>query len=307
VDPAFASAFHIEWTKPATEGELVAAEKALAAPLPAEVRAWYRAANGGQAGAGRAELKLHSLDFALGWVERTTLGELGHWPLATNADSNPICVVCKGPLLGYVVQWEHDGEPRVLYRSVAGFFREATEQLAREGYLDTHELKGDFEAPERTPEDVQAGRGLVRTVAEGAVTGMAATSTLMFAADLLTSADEIRTLAELGDEYVWTHVTHRLSQLGTPDAERTVGSMANAYDDFVEKCAEQLRAAGFEVEIDTTYERKGLTVNPHDIGLNMEMFFAQRSEPGVYQYLLERVRALVAIHEKEAEEAKQSE
>lgn len=300
IDAAFLEAFQIEWKPPAREDELKEAETAMNVPLPEMIRSWYGAANGGASSAPRTELSLLALEQVMNLFNETVLAKRGHFPFADNNDSNPICIVCRGPMLGYVTQWEHDGEPRVLYRSVAGFFREAVTQLASEGYLDTHELKGDFAAPERTDDDQRIGRELVQTIKDGKATKMAAATRLMFAADLLNDVAEIREAAELGNEYIWDHVMRRLEQLGTPAAQTELNAMRTAYDDFAEKCAALLRGGGFEVEVEAPYGRKSLTMNTK-IHLNMDAFFARRSQPDFDQYLLEWAHSAVARHKEEAE------
>jgi hypothetical protein len=299
IDAEFATVFQVEWRAPATEAELKEAEAAMNVPLPELVREWYRVANGGASRAPRTEISLLALEEVMNLFNQTVLAKRGHFPFVDNNDSDPICIVCRGPLLGYVTQWEHDGEPRVLYRSVAGFFREAVEQLAKEGYLDTHELKGDFAAPERTDDDLRIGRELVQTIKDGKATKMAAATRLMFAADLLDDVTEIREAAELGNEYVWDHVMRRLAQLGTPAAEAALSAMRTAYDDFAEKCAALLRGGGFEVEVKAPYGRKSLTMN-RKIHLNMDAFFAQRSRPDFDQYLLDWAREAVARKQAQA-------
>lgn len=299
IDAEFSRVFQVEWRAPATEEELKEAEAAMNAPLPELVREWYRVANGGASRAPRTEISLLALEEVMNLFNQTVLAKRGHFPIADNNDSDPICIVCRGPLLGYVTQWEHDGEPRVLYRSAAGFFREAAEQLARRGHLDTHELHGDFAAPERTADDLRIGRELVQTVKDGKATKMAAATRLMFAADLLDDVTEVRETAELGNEYVWDHVMRRLAQLGTPAAEAALNAMRSAYDDFAEKCAALLRAGGFEIELDAPYGRKSVTMNG-DIHLNMQAFFANRRQRDFDQYLLEWAQSAVARHEQDA-------
>lgn len=304
IDAGFVAAFQVEWRAPAEKDELAAIEATLGVPLPDEVRAWYGAANGGVARAQGSELVLHSLAEVAEWFANAPLAKRGHFPFATNNDSNPFCVCCTGPLRGYVIQTPHDDEPRLMYRSAAGFFQAAAAQLRREQCYEPHDLSGDFEAAERTDDDVRIGRELVGQVRGGTeLKKKAATIALLFAADLLSDAAEIRAIAELGDEYVSQHVVRRLQrlqQLGSPEADREVAAMHAIFDDFVEGCASQLRAAGYDVTVDTPYGRKALTVNPHDIGLNMEMFFAKRNSPDCAAYLLERVQALVAISKQES-------
>ena len=62
---------------------------------------------------------------------------------------------------------------------------------------------GDFETTERTDKDTEIARELVAQVRGGSeLKKKAAMLALLFAADLLRDAAEIRALAELGDEYV---------------------------------------------------------------------------------------------------------
>lgn len=296
IDAAFAAAFQVEWRAPAEEDELGAIETALGVPLPDEVRAWYRAAEGGVARRAGAELALHSLAEVQAWFDNSPLAKRGHFPFASSNDSNPFCICCKGPLLGYVIQTPHDDEPRLMYRSAAAFFQAAATQLAIGQSYEPSDLSSDFSATQRTAEDARVARELVAQVRSGTELAKEdATIGLLFAADLLTDAAEIRALAELGDEYVWQHMLRRLQQLNTPESARELSAMYQTFDDFVEECAAQLRAAGFEVAYKTRNERKSLKVKPHGPSLNMDMFFAKRHSPDCAAFLLERVQALVAL------------
>jgi hypothetical protein len=296
IDAQFREGFQVEWRAPAAESDLVAIEAVMNTALPAGVRGWYEAADGGVARAPGSELSLHSLAEVKEWFEHSPLAKRGHFPFASNNDSNPFCVCCKGPLSSYVIQTPHDDEPRLMYRSTDGFFHAAAAQLASEQSFDPDDLPRDFDAPERTDSDVQAARELVGQVQAGKLKNNGATIALLFAADLLRDAAEIRALSQLGDEYVEQHVKQRLKRLGTDEALRELGTMQQVFDDFVEACATQLRAAGFDATVYTPYESKSVIVSPYDIGLNMEMFFAKRQEPNSEQFLLERVRALIAKH-----------
>jgi SMI1 / KNR4 family (SUKH-1) len=298
IDAGFVAAFQMQWRAPAADGELSSIEAMLGVALPPLVRDWYRAADGGVARAPGSELTLHTLAEVRAWFEQSPLAERAQFPFASNNDSNPFCVCCNGPLLGYVVQMPHDDEPRLVFRAPAGFFHAAAAQLASEQQFEPHDLPSDFDDPERTDRDVEAGRALVQQTLASPMQEQAETSaTLMFAADLLRDAVEIRAIAELGDEYVWQHVARRLQRLATPEAERELNAMHQVFDDFVETCAAQLRAVGFDVSVHAPYGRKGLQINPYELGLNMEMFFARRLRPDCHQFMLERVRALTAKHE----------
>lgn len=214
IDAAFIAEFRPEFRAPAPGSELAEVEAAMRCALPAEVRGWYEAADGGVARAVGSELTLHSLEEVKRWFAHSPLAKRGQFPFASNNDSDPFCVCCKGPLLGHVIQTPHDDEPRLMYRSAAGFFRAAAAQLATAKRYEPHDLPSEFDAPERTDEDARIAHALVAQVTGKELKGMSATITLMFAADLLSDADAIRAIAEQGDQYVREHAGRRLARLG---------------------------------------------------------------------------------------------
>jgi cell wall assembly regulator SMI1 len=122
----FLRQFEITGNRPASEAEFTRTEAKLGCALPASVKTCYRICDGGRANDDQSDLHLFSLKQALDY--RQTPGFLdsmfGNFPFAENNDSNPICICCKPPLAGFVVQVFHDDVPQLKFRSLDGFFSE---------------------------------------------------------------------------------------------------------------------------------------------------------------------------------------
>ncbi len=299
IDPDFCSAFQIEFAPPAAASAIEAIERLLGRDLPAVLARWYRAADGGRARAPGSALELLSLEKveryfdAAGWNESYH----GFFPFVENDDSNPICLCCKGPLAGYVVQVPHDDARRLLYRSPSAFFRDALPDSSSAQYFDTHDLQSEFDAAERTEGDLRIARSLTAlATAPSRLDEMDRIDALQFACDLLPAGrvSEMRALCELGNEYVAEHVLARLKRIDSAEARQAAREMVAERDDFVEQCAALLRREGIEAVVTQEQGSKGISLQPGPVHLNMDMFFARRRAADFAESFLARVRALLS-------------
>jgi hypothetical protein len=74
--------------------------------------------------------------------------QFGYLPLIENNDSNPVCVCCKPPLAGYVVCVSHNDSPRLLARSLDGFWSLAVKHVEQADFFDVDDLPSEFDAPQ---------------------------------------------------------------------------------------------------------------------------------------------------------------
>jgi hypothetical protein len=302
---AFLRELRIKTRKPTSDSHLLRLESALGSELPTSVRACYSVCDGGQAQDDRSALELLSASTALGYrqVPRFFDSYWGYLPFAENNDSNPVCVCCRPPLAGYVVLVSHDDAPRLMYRSLDGFFRAAAKFVRNGEFLDTHQLPSDFAGPKRTKRDSAVARRLLdlgRTEGDE-IDDEDRTDALRFACDLLSDGQigEIHALLRSEDEYVREHAADRLKGIPGTRAKKTLRDAGADYDNFVERCAKRLQREGIRASVLTSYGKKTIRVDPGGIWLNIEVFYSSRNKPDVEEFLLDRVRFFIADEKKE--------
>lgn len=301
---AFLAEFRVKCRKPVSEVQLAKAEKKLGVKLPSGLRKHYGACDGGRAEDDRSALHLFSLTEALdyGRVPGFLNSFWGYLPVAENNDSNPICVCCKSPLAGYVVQVNHDDAPQLKYRSLDGLFEGAVEFVRKGEFLDTHELPSEFARPQRTKRDGSIARRLIDTATKGqTLQDQERSDALRFACDLLSDADveEMGRLLKVEDEYVREHVLSRLKRAGGAKAKKVLGQFEGDYDAFVERCARTLQREGIQASVQAPHGKEEVRIDPWPIWLNMDVFYAERKRPALDAFLLERARFFIADEKKQ--------
>ena len=104
--------------EPASINQIVAREKDLGTKFPEELKAFYLYANGlSTLGGFFSFISLPSL--SLDWFNNTPyFEELGLLPLLDANDSNPLCIVTRGPLSGYIAHIFHDGDSKLRFKSI---------------------------------------------------------------------------------------------------------------------------------------------------------------------------------------------
>ncbi len=300
----FLREFQIKGNKPAPEAQLAKAEAKLGFVLPASVRACYRICDGGQAKGGLSALQLFSLEESLDYcmVPGFLSSFWGFLPFAENNDSNPICVCCKSPLAGYVVQVQHDDAPQLKYRSLVGFFQGAIDYVQGGKFLDVHQMAPEFTRGERTEQDGSIARQLIDSATQTAtLNDQERTDALRFACELLSDedVDEIVGLLKVEDEYVREHVLDRLRRISSAKAREAVRQFEKDFDAFVERCAQRLQHAGILASVHAPYGKKTIRLDPGPVWLNTEFFYSQRERLDFEDFLLERARHFLEQESKE--------
>lgn len=300
----FLITFKIKLHEPATEaqrkqlfGRLQKFAKKFKLTLPDSVMKLYSRGNGGQANDEGSQLEILSLDTALSYPPQFFESPFGYLPVVENHDSNPICVCCKPPLVGYVVCVSHEDSPRLLARSLDGFYSLAENHVRQANFFDTYDLSSEFDAAARKPGDANAAHELVKLAAIKKVQSCGdATDALRFACDLLSNQqiDEIVALLDANDAEVSAHVLARLQRVGGAKAKRAVDKLGGGYDGFVEKCAELLSGASVRFSIHAPYGKKQIRVDaPKLIWLNMDSYYDQRHRPDFDDFFVSRVQELL--------------
>jgi hypothetical protein len=303
----FLSGFSFKLNQPASAEQLANFERKIGLVLPAALRECYSSADGGQATHDQSELRILSLAQAEEYEDVPGFFDsyFGYMPITENNDSNPVCVCLKSPLAEHVVLVSHDGSPRLLSRSLDGFFQSTTSQLGRlreGGYFDTHDLPSDFDGPERNERDKAIAHQLIAAAACGdSDVGVQRTDALRFACDLLADDDleHMATLLDVGDSYVREHVLSRLKRISSTDAQRLLAESAETLDDFVRRCSKILHVANIKATTLEKHGRQSIRIEPLEfrqdpIWLNIEFMFDERKRPDFGAFLLERVRFLLA-------------
>jgi hypothetical protein len=296
---AFCQTFAIKLRKVASTLQRDKAEAKFGGTFTSSIREVYEACDGGMAKNSLSSLEINSIKAALayGGVPGFFDAPWACWPLIENNDSNPLCVCCKPPLTGYVVLVSHDGEPRLLFRSLGNFFRAASEIVASGEYLDTSELRGDFIGPERTKTDLSAAKKLI-AVAKN-LKDERQTDALCFAADLLpdTEADQIEKLLDFDNAGAAEYLAERLKRIPyRKPARKTKTStkpVKEAFDDFVERCGEILKKTDLETTVLEMYGKKTIRLERGPVWLNMELFYQNRHRADFDDYMLDLVRKAV--------------
>jgi hypothetical protein len=272
-----------------------AVEAAANLVLPEEVRSFYLAFDGIVFEEGALEfLSLTKAD-----ALRRSMASMGfnrswsYWPLTENNDSNPICVVCSGPMRGFVVQVFHDDKPKLKGRSF-GAFLEATLDFISKDEWSLEFMPSEFDQAQRTAHDIETARALLGEASMKLEGDLERGQMECFAAWLFGEEQwaEVAKLLETGDEHVRRDVADRLSAMQHPRARRAVGDSKRDFRSFVVKCGDFLTRAGFRVDID---EHCQLQVLDGPIWLNMEMFFSERARQDLEQFLIERTTHLVKL------------
>lgn len=280
------STLDIEPRSPVSETDLQAFEKRSGITLTPELREIYRMSDGIPLLDGTLTI------MPLAEVERYPefFFKSGLFPLVDNCDSDPWCVSCKGTLRGFLIQVCHDDSVpmKVKFRSLDSFFAALADWVDQDNW-DLHEMPCDFDVPERTPADIALGRQLLADLPgmkEDDRSDAAGMAVVLLSEQ---QADEIGALLIAGDDYIRQHARGRLVALNTP-AAKTVLEREDAEElAFIKECMAVLARAGIPASLH--HNDRQIRVEP-SVWLNMGVFVSKRKDPGVFDFLLERCKAL---------------
>lgn len=308
----FLRVFNIEVAGFATSQQITEFEERLDFVMPPSLRACYEICNGGTARSSLSHLRLSSLQDAAEYDEAAGFirSPFGYFAIIDNNDSDPICVCCKSPLTGYVVQFCHDGGPRLLFRSLDGFFRAASDCVERGARFDPHSLETDFDGPDRLAVDVEAAHQLIEMAKHNtSLEHYQVSKSLEFACDLLPDSDvgSLAGLLEIGDEYVRERVVSRLKQIPSEQARQCIANSDDDYAAFVERCYRLLVQEGMRASLQTQHGKPTIRIDPQfdmperlaltlgwPMWVGTQMFYPLRFRDDFDAYFLDRIRHLIA-------------
>jgi hypothetical protein len=203
-----------------------------------------------------------------------------------------------------VILVRHDDAPKLMFRSLEEFFRAAVDAVSgpmkgddeyEMPFLDTSQLPTVFDGSKRSGKDRTTGRALLALgEKEKGLSKHDQSDAFRFACDLLAPEDTaaFKTLLKVGDEYVREHVLRRMERLRVPRARRMVRNEKEGCAAFVKKCATWLKAAGLKATVEAPHGKPTIRILPGPIGLNMEMFYSQRTRPDFKEHFVGRVKTL---------------
>ncbi len=294
----------------ATQDDIQKFELRYELQLPAEFRALVAESNG----ATHAYLNycLPSLSELPDWMEggaRFLLWQrFGYVPVADFGESNPYCVCCRGPLVGYIVQVRHDDAPRVGFHGLDEFLNNL-ETADRNGNLD--DLKSPFDGNERTAADVNIARQLLVLANQ---LDDERDIVCDFGITLLADVGEISPWLNDHSLYVRKDAVRRLRQFNSPAARAAIELQDAAMRAFVLRCSELLTSEGFACSIENGQHLK-VTHVPDSIctetgvpsalfqklldkwplWISTSVFFGERANAGFEARFVQRVKELAMM------------
>lgn len=266
--------------------------------LPTTTRKLFLHCNGAELASGLSFLTLaeaEQLAAAIDWREKPT--PFGLFPLTENNDSDHVCVVCHSPLTGYVVHISHDGDPRVLFRSLDDFLL-ALVSFVSAGEWVLRDLPTPFGSPERATMDRRIGRELLTLAEDLDPEEPDQMSAYLFGVELLGEDDvaEIARLLNHDNEYVREAAERRLQRITSPAGEEAVRSYRDAFEQFAQRVVNELCSNGLNASIHRHYGKPSVRVDPGNVWLNVDSFYSWRTEPDGLVRIVQRVRELIQMN-----------
>lgn len=289
----------------ASESELAAFEARTGLSLPLEVRQFYQHTNGMEIGHS-ARIRILNLEEVAHYVESFRRFGIpsawGYFPFTDRNDSNPHCICCDGPVMGYVVRVNHDDIAGIEYRSLETFFA-ALRDVLQQPETDEDDrpslwnLPQDFhpDTSDRIPEDVDTAKRLLEFADSLEVGSIERADAERWAITLFSEAEaeEVARLLDEGDEYRRGEAFAKLSRMSSPIAAAALRRHRQEESEFILEVVRTLRQAGLTVaEVSGGCPR----LEPGCVWLNVPMFFTDRRSPTILADIVSRARELVALN-----------
>jgi len=207
----------------------------------------------------------------------------GYFPILDNNDSNPWCVCCSAPLVGYIVQVNHDDSAKIKFRSIESFFEKIRVDASGDDFW-LNDLARDFQSDTRTSQDIAIAQELVKNASS--YKDVSRNDACRFAMWLFgdEQVDQIVPFLDDEDSFVARDAADRLKVMQTPKARLAMEKSKRDFTAFVESSLNLLKQAGIQAELQN---QSTICLNPGHILLNMEMFYSERKSPDAEQKLIE--------------------
>jgi hypothetical protein len=221
----------------------------------------------------------------LGYGTCTYWLEQGFVPLLDDHGSNPLVVAVKEPLAYRVIYQPHDGDMKIMYRTLESWLADLGRVMATFDSADTYlrESYGDYppDGP-RTEDDRQAARVLLRTDGEH--------DEWKFAINLLddSNLEEWKALLET-QHFVRRYAQARMHQMRSSTIRELLRKDQQAFEEFAKVAEEAARNAGLEVG-----ERSYECLRVGGKGMNLDGFFYRRNIPNAVPRMIAWFEDLIA-------------
>jgi hypothetical protein len=214
----------------------------------------------------------------------------GYFPILDNNDSNPWCVCCSSPLVGYIVQVNHDDAAKIKFRSIESFFEKIQADASGDDFwLD--DLEGDFQSGTRMSQDIAIAQELVKNASS--YKDVNRNDACRFAMWLFgdEQVDQIIPFLDDEDSFVARDASDRLKAMRSPKAKQAIEATEKDFIDFVQSSLSLLKKAGIQADLQNP---STISLNPGYVLLNMKVFYAERKSPEAEQKLIERAKKFIA-------------
>lgn len=271
-------------------------EEQIGMQLPNEVREFYSLSDGADFDDGASQVL--SLEKALELKQAMEdYGIRRMWnylPFTEENTSNPICVCCSEPLIGYLVHVFHDDGPVIKWRDFKSFLKIMLSQIEKREYF-FEDAPYEFSSLERKPQDIATARKLLEVVQVENINIVDRDDGCNFAAWLFghDQLNDIARLLETEDEFVRRDVCCRLKSFKSRAAGEVLRKYNEEMESFVNRCKGLLEKANVQSEIN---EKTQLQVLHPTRWLNMDAFFTERRRTDFETYFVSRVTELIKLN-----------
>ena len=269
---------------PAEDTAIAELESALDIRLPAELVELWKHSDGLDGD----RMELLSVASAHGYAQIFAEG-FCYVPFAYCQDSNPYAIACREPLRGAVIHICHDDEWSLVCQGLARFFELVIDARQRGDGVDQIVGDFDFASPDRSEEDADRARELMRAALAMDADDQQRSIALRFAAQLFGRGHEdgLAEVLALGDEYTRDAVRERWTALDTPAARDRLAEDDAVYRAFLSALQQAFEAAGAA----TISERDGtFRLKKTNAGLNFAGIFADCRRGGDMNAWVQRLK-----------------
>ncbi|GAA5505585.1 hypothetical protein [Novipirellula caenicola] len=260
---------------------------------PNDVVAFYTSSNGGtfrerQCRFLRLDEAIEIRDEYRDWLETFDLLPI---LVADHEESDPVCVVLTGPLVGHVYQQCHDLPCRVLATCIEGLIAQIAVTPAAPLYLDAIELSLSDNSSDQRLQIVN--QLLDQKTKDGDADSLA----FELALSMLSNS-------EVEEHFVKFHpdsneclhaLKRRLNENDSDAARLQLASLNSDQRDFVMEAMRLIRDAGY-----TPTTRTGLDIHVAEGNwhMNIPMFYERKGKADCWDKMMERVHYFAARHKK---------
>lgn len=219
---------------------------------------------------------------------RSMIDELG-WgrmmPLLDDHESNYLVLALAPPIAPRIAYFPHDGEFRLIYRNLDGFWKDCLAAIEKRKTADLffRQTRGDYDpSGPRTADDVAAAREMLATNGELQEWNIA-----IELLDQSCLAEWARLLET--DHFIRRDALARLRQMDSLEIRELLAHDRQEFEAFRNLAIQVAREAGFQVG---PSEDIGFELN--SCWINLEAFYHLRNAPDAVQHMIKRWKRLAS-------------